>query len=58
MKDYNKKGKLTLNEMYGRLPTPKKGGAMKVKKGKGSYSRKNKHKGRSYSGNDRPLCVV
>ena len=36
-------GKLTFAELYGRLPTPKKGGPMKSKKGKGSYTRKSKH---------------
>lgn len=44
MKNYNVSGTMTKGEMFGRLPTPKKGGAMKAKKGKGSYRRKEKHK--------------
>lgn len=34
----------TYKERMGRIPTPKKGGAMKAKRGKGSYTRKTKHK--------------
>lgn len=34
----------TFAQKYGRLPTPKTGGPMKVKKGRGSYTRKDKHK--------------
>ena len=50
-------GKLTIAEMYGRLPVPKTGGAMKAKKGRGSYTRNSKHKGRSCY--DRPFfCYV
>jgi len=47
-------GKLTFTELYGRLPTPKKGGAMKSKKGKGSYQRTAKHK-KGWSLNDHPF---
>lgn len=35
---------LTFAQKYGRLPTPKKGGPMKAKRGRGSYIRKPKHK--------------
>ena len=44
MKDYTVTGTFTKAEMFGRLPTPKKGGAMKAKKGRGSYNRRAKHK--------------
>ena len=44
MKDYSVSGTLTKGEMFGRIPTPKKGGAMKAKKGRGSYNRKSKHR--------------
>ena len=44
MKSYNLSGTLSKGEMFGRLPTPKKGGAMKSKKGRGSYTRKSKHR--------------
>ena len=36
--------KLSFADKYGRLPTPKKGGPMKSKKGRGSYTRNSKHK--------------
>ena len=44
MKDYSVSGKLSLSQIKGRIPIPKKGSVMKVKKGKGSYRRKDKHK--------------
>jgi hypothetical protein len=51
------KGKLSLTRMKGgRIPIPKSGGAMKAKKGRGSYTRKSKHKGRSSYG-DCPFSV-
>ncbi len=44
MKDYSAKGKLSLTQMKGgRIPIPKRGGAMKPKKGRGAYTRKGKH---------------
>ncbi len=46
-----KTGKLSFAQMYGRIPISKTGNVIKPKKGKGSYSRKEKHKkGWSYSG--------
>ena len=33
----------THKDRMGRIPTPKKGGPMKSKKGRGSYNRKEKH---------------
>ena len=57
MKKYTKELKFTMAEMYGRIPIPKKGGAMTPKKGRGSYKRKGKHKGRSEY--DRPFfCLI
>lgn len=46
--------KWTFAELYGRLPTPKKGGAMKAKKGRGSYNRTSKHK-KGWSLDDHPF---
>jgi len=43
MKNYDINGSMTRAEQFGRLPVPKKGGAMKAKKGRGSYTRKAKH---------------
>ena len=43
MKNYNMSGTISKAEQFGRLPVPKKGGAMKAKKGRGSYTRKAKH---------------
>lgn len=48
---------LSLTDIKGRIPTPKKGGAMKAKKGKGSYSRKAKFN-KGWSSNDRPFFYV
>jgi len=56
MKNNTKSGTLTLSQIKGRIPTPKKGGAMKSKKGKGSYTRRSKHKGQSSYG-DCPLFI-
>lgn len=44
MKNYNTSGTMTKGEIFGRIPTPKKGGHMGSKKGKGSYNRKSKHR--------------
>jgi len=55
MKKRKLSGKLTLSQIKGRIPIPKKGGAMKPKKGKGSYTRNLKHKGRSF--NDCPFFL-
>lgn len=55
MKTYKKSGKMSLSQIMGRIPTPKKGGIMKPKRGKGAYTRNRKHKGRSY---DRPFLFV
>jgi hypothetical protein len=54
VKSYKKEVTLTFEELYGRLPTPKKGGAMKAKKGKGSYTRKSKHR-KGWSKFDHPF---
>ena len=51
------KGQLTFEELYGRLPTPKKGGAMKAKKGRGSYKRSSKHT-KGWSSNDHPFFCL
>jgi len=57
MKDYSAKGKLSLTQMKGgRIPIPKRGGAMKPKKGRGAYTRKDKHsKGNKGWSSDRPF---
>ena len=44
MKSYTMSGTLSLAQVTGRIPTPKKGGAMKPKKGKGAYTRADKYK--------------
>ena len=44
MKNYNVSGTLTLAEMKGRIPIPRKGSVMKAKKGRGSYKRNDKHR--------------
>ncbi len=44
MKDYSIKGTMTKAEMFGRIPTPKRGGALTSKKGKKGYNRRAKHK--------------
>jgi hypothetical protein len=46
MRKYKKMGKLTIAQVYGRIPVSNKhGGPMKNKK---AYTRKAKHKGQSY----------
>ena len=41
--------KFSYKDQMGRIPTPKKGGPMKSKRGRGSYTRKPKHQRSHYA---------